>query len=163
MKVYNLHFKLLMFKQVSSYLKLLVKHIWISTAKVYRRASIPNKLDNNLSLLVNFEHCIYIVGRNSQSLWFETLLHHFYDINFLSRLEIVIVEIQEPENLIASQVLTETMCCLLTFAKLTGSSQKILPVTLSECQIVWIQIRTDVLLGLIWVQTVCKGYSRSLC
>ena len=26
------------------------------------------------------------------------------------------------------------------------------------CQMVWIQIRTNVLLGLIWVQTVCKGY-----
>ena len=27
-----------------------------------------------------------------------------------------------------------------------------------ECQTDWIQIRPDVLLGLIWVQTVCKGY-----
>ena len=27
----------------------------------------------------------------------------------------------------------------------------------SECQTVWIQIRPDVLWGLIWVQTVCKG------
>ena len=25
-----------------------------------------------------------------------------------------------------------------------------------ECQRVWIQIRTDILLGLIWVETVCK-------
>ena len=30
--------------------------------------------------------------------------------------------------------------------------------TLSEWQTVWIQIRTDVKLVLIWVQTVCKGY-----
>ena len=28
----------------------------------------------------------------------------------------------------------------------------------SGCQTVWIQIRPDVLSGLIWVQTVCKGY-----
>ena len=28
----------------------------------------------------------------------------------------------------------------------------------SECQTVWIQIRPDKMLGLIWVQTVCKGY-----
>ena len=30
----------------------------------------------------------------------------------------------------------------------------------SECQTVWIQIRPDVLSGLIWVQTVCKGYQQ---
>ena len=30
--------------------------------------------------------------------------------------------------------------------------------TLSECQTVWNQIRTDVLSVLIWIQTVCKGY-----
>ena len=29
---------------------------------------------------------------------------------------------------------------------------------LQECQTVWIQIRPDILSGLIWVQTVCKGY-----
>ena len=28
----------------------------------------------------------------------------------------------------------------------------------SECQTVWIQIRTDILLVFIWAQTVCKGY-----
>ena len=31
----------------------------------------------------------------------------------------------------------------------------------SECQTVWIQIRPDVLSGLIWVQTVCKGYQQT--
>ena len=31
----------------------------------------------------------------------------------------------------------------------------------SGCQTVWIQIRPDILLGLIWVQTVCKGYISS--
>ena len=40
--------------------------------------------------------------------------------------------------------------------KLTSS--KILSGTLPVCQMVWIQIKTDVLLVLIWVQTVCKGY-----
>ena len=35
--------------------------------------------------------------------------------------------------------------------------QNILSETLSECQTVWIQIRTD-LSVLIWFQTVCKGY-----
>ena len=32
---------------------------------------------------------------------------------------------------------------------------KILPGTPPDCQTVWIQIRADVLSGLIWVQTVC--------
>ena len=27
----------------------------------------------------------------------------------------------------------------------------------SACQSVWIQIRPDIMLGLIWVQTVCKS------
>ena len=50
-------------------------------------------------------------------------------------------------------------CCrLLVFSKL--SFQKILSGTLSECQTVWIQIRNDILLVLIWVQTVCKGYQQ---
>ena len=30
----------------------------------------------------------------------------------------------------------------------------------SECQTVWIQIRTDILLVLIWIQTVCKVYQQ---
>ena len=30
----------------------------------------------------------------------------------------------------------------------------------SECQTVWIQVRPDILSGLIWVQTVCKGYQQ---
>ena len=32
---------------------------------------------------------------------------------------------------------------------------------LSECQPVWIKIRPDILSGLIWVQTVCKGYRQT--
>ena len=35
--------------------------------------------------------------------------------------------------------------------------RKTLPETLSECQTVGIQIRTNILSVLIWVQTVCKG------
>ena len=29
-----------------------------------------------------------------------------------------------------------------------------------QCQTLWIQIRTNILLVLIWVQTVCKGYQQ---
>ena len=45
------------------------------------------------------------------------------------------------------------------FSKLTFS-KKNLPGTPSELQTVWIQIRTDILSVLIWVQTVCKGYQQ---
>ena len=38
---------------------------------------------------------------------------------------------------------------------------KILSQILSECQTVCIQIRPDVLSGLIWVQTVCKSYQQT--
>ena len=31
----------------------------------------------------------------------------------------------------------------------------------SECQTDWIQIKPDILSGLIWVQTVCKGYQQT--
>ena len=31
----------------------------------------------------------------------------------------------------------------------------------SECQTVWIQIRPDVLSGLVWIQTVCNGYQQT--
>ena len=45
------------------------------------------------------------------------------------------------------------------FFKLTFF-QKHLSGIQSECQTVWIQIRSDVLSGLIWIQTVCKDVSR---
>ena len=51
-------------------------------------------------------------------------------------------------------------CCrLLIFISKSTFSKKFFQyiVTLPECQTVWIQIRTDVLSVLIWVQTVCKG------
>ena len=34
--------------------------------------------------------------------------------------------------------------------------------TLSECQTVWIKIRTDILLVLIWIQTVCHGKQQTV-
>ena len=47
--------------------------------------------------------------------------------------------------------------CLLYF-KIT---LKNLSGTLSECQMIRIQIRTDVLTVLNWAQTVCKGYKQT--
>ena len=34
-------------------------------------------------------------------------------------------------------------------------------ITITEYQTIWIQIRLNVLLGLIWVQTVCKDFQQS--
>ena len=50
-------------------------------------------------------------------------------------------------------------CSLLTFFQ-NQLFQNILSGTLSECQTVWIQIRTDILSVLIWVWTVCKCYQQ---
>ena len=38
---------------------------------------------------------------------------------------------------------------------------KILSKIPSECQTVWIQIRHDILSGLIWIQTICKCYQQT--
>ena len=38
--------------------------------------------------------------------------------------------------------------------------EKIISGILSECQTDWIQIRPDISSGLIWVQSVCKGYEQ---
>ena len=51
-------------------------------------------------------------------------------------------------------------CCLLTFFNI-NFLKKILSGTLSECQTVWIKIRTNRTLVLIWVKTVCKGYHQT--
>ena len=39
--------------------------------------------------------------------------------------------------------------------------RKILSGIPSECQTDWIQIRPHILSGLIWVQSVCKGYEQA--
>ena len=39
--------------------------------------------------------------------------------------------------------------------------RKILSGIPSECQRVWIQIRPNILSGLVWIQTVCKGYQQT--
>ena len=49
--------------------------------------------------------------------------------------------------------------CLLIFSK-SSFLKKNLSGMPSECQTVWIQVRPDVLSGLIWIQTVCIGYQQ---
>ena len=52
-------------------------------------------------------------------------------------------------------------CCrLLTFFQ-NYLFQKKFSGTPLECQTVWIQIRTDVVSVLIWIQTVCKDYKQT--
>ena len=50
-------------------------------------------------------------------------------------------------------------CCLF-FSKLTIFKKRNSGV-LSECKTVWIQIRADKMSGLIWIQTVCKGFQQT--
>ena len=51
-------------------------------------------------------------------------------------------------------------CCLVIFFP-KSFFQTIISRIPSECQIDWIQIKPEVLLGLIWVQTVCKVYQQT--
>ena len=51
-------------------------------------------------------------------------------------------------------------CRLLNFFKV-NVFKKNLSEILSECQTVWIQIRPDILSGLIWVQTICTVYQQT--
>ena len=50
--------------------------------------------------------------------------------------------------------------CLLIFFQ-NKLFRKIFSGIPSECQTNWIQIRPDILSGLIWVQSVCKGYQQT--
>ena len=57
-------------------------------------------------------------------------------------------------NILPPGKLGMLVCCLLIFFQnLSG--------TPPECQIIWIQIRSHVLSGLIWVQSVCKSYQQT--
>ena len=53
-------------------------------------------------------------------------------------------------------------CCLLIFFKINFFEKKNQEYH-QECRTVRIQMRADILLGLIWVQTVCKGYQQMTC
>ena len=78
-------------------------------------------------------------------------------INVVSSVEI------EQIYLISITSLHAEQCFMLMLlpADLKTIYKKNLSGTLSECQKVWIQIRADILLVLIWVQTVYKGYQQT--
>ena len=80
------------------------------------------------------------------------------------------ISYKSSKNLIPEKYNThELFACWVIFDDFLSSAdffqnylfQKILSGTLSECQTVWIQVRTDILSVLIWVQTVCKGYQQT--
>ena len=50
---------------------------------------------------------------------------------------------------------------MISLGRLRISFRKIISGIPSGCQTVWIQIRPDILLFLIWVQTICKGYQQT--
>ena len=52
-------------------------------------------------------------------------------------------------------------CRLLIFFEFSFNFQNILSGITSRCQRDWIQIRPDILSGLIWVQSVCKSYEQT--
>ena len=53
-----------------------------------------------------------------------------------------------------------SFCHLLNFFNINFFEKKLSGIP-SECQTGWIQIKYDVSLGLIWVQSVCKGYEHT--
>ena len=63
---------------------------------------------------------------------------------------------------IAYLVFCMLFCSLVIFFKINFFFEKILSGIPLECQTVWIQIRPDILSGLVWVQTVCKGYQQMI-
>ena len=63
-------------------------------------------------------------------------------------------------NSLLSGTFSPTLLSSADFFKI-NLSEKILSGIPSECQTVWIQIRPDILSGLIWVQSVCKGYQQT--
>ena len=77
--------------------------------------------------------------------------------------------IQKISEFTVSHIHNITVACWVIFHALLSSAdfqnelkniQKILSGTLSMCQMIWLQIRINILMVLIWVQTVCKGYQQ---
>ena len=63
----------------------------------------------------------------------------------------------------ACWVILHTFCRLLFFLNFQNQLfPKIISGTPSAYQTVWIQIRPDILSGLIWVQTICNGYQQMI-
>ena len=63
-------------------------------------------------------------------------------------------------QLFAHWVVLNTSCCLLILFQIQ-LFLKLLSGIPSECQTVWIQIKPDILSGLVWVQTVCKYHHQT--
>ena len=90
-------------------------------------------------------------------------LHLSYDIDIALKLHFD-VNYVISDNVTKQQVVSVirffvSFCRLLILSKFILS--KVISGSLSEWQTVWIQIKPDVLSGLIWVLTVCKVYQQT--
>ena len=69
-------------------------------------------------------------------------------------------------NVLYLSICMQGNCSCFYFRPLTFFKIKFLKINYhgppSECQTVWIQIKTDILLVFIWVQTVCKRQTKKL-
>ena len=65
-------------------------------------------------------------------------------------------------NIIFAPGIFFLLFCRLLKIKFNFFEKKNLSGIRSECQTVWIQISNEVLLGMIWVQTVCKSYQQTI-
>ena len=62
----------------------------------------------------------------------------------------------------AGCIVRQLLFCTFVYTCYTSHyNKRLLTYLPSECQTVWIQIRPDIMSGLIWVQTICKGYQQS--
>ena len=64
-------------------------------------------------------------------------------------------------HLFAGWVILYAFCRVWSLIKVQCFLKKKLSGIPPEYQIIWIQIRTDKTSGLIWIQTVCKGYQQT--
>ena len=69
---------------------------------------------------------------------------------------------KQSKKIINSLHAGSSFCCLLLTLFKSHFFQEILTGTLSDCQMVLIQIRTDSMSVRVWVQTVCKGYQQTI-
>ena len=100
-------------------------------------------------------------SNKQQTSWQRAIIN--YNLLFVLTCKVFFIYIQEV-HFINNPLPTEIFCMLfLSSADFFQNQlfQKILSGISSACQTVWIQVRPDILLGLIWVQTVCKSYQQT--
>ena len=112
-----------------------------------------NKNNFQISYL---EACTLCICHKYLMNWLKCLLRNLMISNLLASF---VKNIHQQYSTLSMLGKFTCFCCyLLTFFKIYFFKNLFLTETLSEGQKIWIQIRTNILSVLIWVQTVCKGY-----